>query len=136
MVESDDIVLVAEPKKEKTLLEMEAKKEVVAQYETMAGGMLPLVIAAMAGKMHDPPKHNIPCSKCKKPTRSHFDKRTGEVTCHECFLKYGVCYHCGKEIVQRGFEILNDEPEAVYIHTDTKDKLCASGQTFACLKGW
>jgi len=38
-------------------------------------------------KLCGPPKSNVPCADCKKPTRSHHDPKTGKVLCHVCWLK-------------------------------------------------
>jgi len=38
-----------------------------------------------AGPPYPHPKENWRCKKCGKPTRSHFDSQTDEVTCHVCW---------------------------------------------------
>jgi len=72
---------------DKTLLDKFGPVEVKETDEQESKKEFMKMMASVMQRRHDPPKKNMPCCKCHKPTRSHFDSKTGTVTCHECWLK-------------------------------------------------
>jgi len=82
---SESVVLTTESEEEDSLLKPK-KSSAVKDYLGLAMGPLALAMAALP-EFHSPPSKNIPCHTCGKPTRSHFDKKTGKCQCHECYLK-------------------------------------------------